>query len=392
MDSKKIFLNEKRAFAVLIFILAYYVFVKLVDFDKEYLSIITCLFWSLLSVYVYFQKNVRPSSKLKHKEFFMIWMLVCGVLYIVSYFAIGIIDGFGSNMYDTSFVGVLKNILTLGTVIIFREWVRNYIINSVQKKYAIFFGALIIIIFSFSEINIQSLVELNGIEEWMSYVSANVLPQVFFHTFLTFAAYTMGYIGTMIYASITRFPIWIVNVVPNFRWITILLVGTLFPILCIVILLAVSKKKATLGRKRIQKKENPYAWLAVSVLLVGLSWFSLGIFPVFPSVIVSNSMNPIIEKGDLIFIDRISFDDLEIGDIIQYQLEDIQVVHRIVRLESDEGIKYLITKGDNNNAEDVNPVGQEQVKGKYIGKIPYIGWPSVLLTLNANEDRVEQGE
>ena len=48
-------------------------------------------------------------------------------------------------------------------------------------------------------------------------------------------------------------------------------------------------------------------------------------------------------------------------------------------------------KGDNNKYEDPKPVLGEQVVGKHIATIPYIGWPGILLQQSGGEVQVETG-
>ena len=47
-------------------------------------------------------------------------------------------------------------------------------------------------------------------------------------------------------------------------------------------------------------------------------------------------------------------------------------------METENGVEY-ITKGDNNNVRDSGTVKFEDVEGKYIGKISYLGKAVILL-------------
>ena len=52
-----------------------------------------------------------------------------------------------------------------------------------------------------------------------------------------------------------------------------------------------------------------------------------------------------------------------------------QVLHRVVEITTSEnGERQFIFKGDHNNAEDLRPVVDEQIVGKYIGRVPKAGW------------------
>ena len=385
------FKKEKQALLLLVAVLAYYLLLKWLQFSAAYQSVITTLFWVMIGVYVYFCDKPNRHSKLKYADFYLVLMLICSVLYLISYFLIGTIDGFGVNIYDTSILGVAMNILVLGSTVVLREYVRNYLINSVQKRFAVAFGILIVLIFSFSEVNLETFGKLATVEDWISYTSKNVMPVVFFNVFMTFAAYIMGFYGTLIYATMTRFPVWIVRILPNFRWITLLLVGSLLPLLFTIVLRSISNRKSIRGKRQELKQESPYGWIATAVVGIVTVWFALGIFPIFPTAIVSNSMKPSVSRGDMVFIQKVDAATLKERDVILYNLDDIQVFHRIVKIEFAQGVRQYITKGDNNRFEDPKPVLGEQIVGKHIGTIPFIGWPGVALQQGGGEIGVETG-
>lgn len=79
--------------------------------------------------------------------------------------------------------------------------------------------------------------------------------------------------------------------------------------------------------------------------------------------IASNSMYPLINVGDGVMI-KIANEDTEInqGDIIAYKLGEHIIVHRVKEVVN--GNSY-ITKGDNNDVDDGNPIPREDVMGIY---------------------------
>lgn len=63
--------------------------------------------------------------------------------------------------------------------------------------------------------------------------------------------------------------------------------------------------------------------------------------------------------------------------VIEYQLNNIFILHRIVDVkETTNGYKYE-TKGDNNKELDLLPVEESQVVGKVTYVVSYLGFPSV---------------
>lgn len=94
-------------------------------------------------------------------------------------------------------------------------------------------------------------------------------------------------------------------------------------------------------------------------------------------VVVSGSMVPALNVGDLIVIRGVSSEELSDGTIIVFHSPadyDTLIVHRIVeKMRHDEDYAFK-TKGDFNYYEDNWIVPSKYIVGAYIGKIPYIGF------------------
>ena len=93
-----------------------------------------------------------------------------------------------------------------------------------------------------------------------------------------------------------------------------------------------------------------------------------GVFGVKPAVVLSGSMDPTIQTGDLIFIHSIEPATLQTGDVICYLSSGKAVTHRIVSVTTGEdGLPRYITQGDANNAADRLAVSADQVQGVWRG-------------------------
>lgn len=97
-------------------------------------------------------------------------------------------------------------------------------------------------------------------------------------------------------------------------------------------------------------------------------------------IIVSGSMEPELSEGDIIIVKKCEENDLKENDIISYRTGQSEITHRIVQIETTGKGKRYITKGDNNIIVDNEPVKYENIEGKYIGKISYLG--KVILFFN----------
>ena len=102
------------------------------------------------------------------------------------------------------------------------------------------------------------------------------------------------------------------------------------------------------------------------------------------NAIQTGSMEPEFYDGDLLIGKTTDIDGTyNKGDIVffesSYKGEDgisykMVKCHRIVKTKDDNGIKYYLTKGDNNNVNDAEKVKYEEIEGKYITKFVCIGY------------------
>lgn len=89
---------------------------------------------------------------------------------------------------------------------------------------------------------------------------------------------------------------------------------------------------------------------------------------------MGDSMAPIIESGTLVVVQP--EEQYFPGDIVAFVNEDgLNVVHRLVE-QTDEG---FVTKGDNNPRRDKNIVTFDDVVGRALFVVPYLGFTSLFL-------------
>lgn len=96
------------------------------------------------------------------------------------------------------------------------------------------------------------------------------------------------------------------------------------------------------------------------------------VFGYSPVIVLSGSMFPTFEAGDMILLQETDPSTLEEGDIICYlvdsaedSVEKVAVTHRIVSVQQQNGENVFITQGDANNIEDRIVVTQDQVQGEF---------------------------
>lgn len=97
-----------------------------------------------------------------------------------------------------------------------------------------------------------------------------------------------------------------------------------------------------------------------------------------PLIVLTDSMYPDIQSGDLIICQTIDAEDLEVGDVISFydpaSSSSAVVTHMVIEIIDENGMLSFRTKGINNNTEDRLPVPAEKVIAEYTGiRIPGAG-------------------
>lgn len=99
------------------------------------------------------------------------------------------------------------------------------------------------------------------------------------------------------------------------------------------------------------------------------------VFGIKPFIVLTGSMEPTINTGDMAIIKIVNPENLKVGDIIAFRNteEDVITLHRIVQIEKEDNTFCFKTKGDNNNFEDKQIVKKENLEGIYINRIKGLG-------------------
>lgn len=87
--------------------------------------------------------------------------------------------------------------------------------------------------------------------------------------------------------------------------------------------------------------------------------------------VVSGSMEPSIPIGSVIYVKTVDPVDITKGDVIAFQSGDSVIMHRVVDNKIVEGT--FVTKGDANEAEDMNEVPYTSLIGLVVRHIPVMG-------------------
>ena len=125
----------------------------------------------------------------------------------------------------------------------------------------------------------------------------------------------------------------------------------------------------------IEKVKKISYWTFLGFLLAALIFV---LFPLLPiknnyslRMVTSGSMRPTIKTGAVVMVKPVP--SYKVRDIITFQNgpgEEDVVTHRIISRQGDE----FTTQGDANNVADMKPIKEEQILGKVIWNVSYVGY------------------
>lgn len=118
---------------------------------------------------------------------------------------------------------------------------------------------------------------------------------------------------------------------------------------------------------------NILSWLVIVVIIGYIAVASPMLFGNRPVVVLTGSMEPSYPVGSLTYYHPATFEEIKIGDAITFKAGDSLVTHRVE--EKNDLSRNFITKGDNNETQDINPVEEVDLIGKTSTiAIPYLGY------------------
>lgn len=144
-------------------------------------------------------------------------------------------------------------------------------------------------------------------------------------------------------------------------------------------------KKKNTRKKRIKQTIKIICMPFITIIVLAIIYMgylkfvknenNISIFGFKQYMVLTGSMEPTYNVGDLIIVKEVKEDELKVGDNITYSIGngDETVSHRITDIINQDGKKQYKTKGDNNNSPDIDPVSFDKIQGKIVYKISKLG-------------------
>lgn len=140
-------------------------------------------------------------------------------------------------------------------------------------------------------------------------------------------------------------------------------------------------------KRSVLRKAVASLWLVVAFGALVLAGYQVGTGRWHATPVLSGSMRPGLQPGDVVVTQRVPVSDLQVRDVVVFHppnQSQRQTVHRIVKLTVKGGTTSITTWGDANRVADPEVSSLEGATAyRMVRVVPLLGYPAVWLQ-NAN--------
>lgn len=355
-----------------------------------YLYVINPIFWILLVCILRYLLGKNTENHKLRKQIVQ-YTIVATLVFIITYMLSGLFVTFGKNPYSTTLIGLFHNLWIFGSVLIAKEYVRYKLINNVYDKDKVKIAIFISIVYVIIDLELSYFIGKSVTTILIvKYVMQTVIPMIIRNILFSYTSIYSDWIPGAIYQILTNLYYWISPILPKAPWVMTAIIDTAIPAVLLLYIRFTKNKLDIFRTKENIRNSDPKNIIPLLVIIILAIWFATGVFPIKPIAIASGSMEKELFVGDIAIIQKCNANDVNVGDIIEYQMDGYTVIHRIIEKKQKKGEYYFITKGDNNKYPDSKEVRENQLIGKVIFKIRYLGYPAIWLhIIQENEQTIQ---
>ncbi len=334
---------------------------------------------SSIGIYFLFKPEKR---KERYTNEILIILIISVLLYYSITFLVGLFWGVYYTPYSKSFLGIIRNIF-LGLVLILSiENIRNVLV----RNYAYHKAILILVPFVCMCLELPSLVSFYTDKTTLDILSIflySVIPCLTKNLLLTYINYKSTIKLSILYQILMIIPTYIVPFLPNLGEFFYIVINIMLPIVIgLVIYKIVNITDFSIDNSRSLSFSMRGSKIVTAVLvsfIVLVLYLTSNMFRFTALAIGSNSMKGSINKGDIIIIDK-KAKKIKEKDVIAFKEQGVTIVHRVISINENVDSQKYQTKGDANKSADEWKVRDQDIVGKVVLRIRWLGIPTVALS------------
>ena len=332
----------------------------------------TAIVLVILSFVVSFFVKKKLLIDVVNEKHIVVAMIVFGVLYIGLYYMIGLYSSFYRTiLFRPS--SIYLYIIPISIIIVAVEYIRNKLLVDSSNLSKLLVTAICVIpdfaIFS-------SVYSSNDLDKFLVVVGFILFSAISNGLLFTYLSSRYGMKPIIVYRFITILYAYVFPIMPNVYMFFRTFVRIFYPLLIYYYMEQFYNTDKDVVKIKDRRKEvisMAFSTLFMILLIMLVSCkFKYGAL-----VIGSTSMAGTIDKGDIIVY--VTRNDAVENDVIVFRKGSVRVVHRVVKVEDRNVEMRYYTKGDANDTKDKEYVVGDDIIGKVLFSVKYLGRPTLWL-------------
>jgi len=371
-DKIRIFILE-----MLLVVILFFALFALNIFTRSILAIVIGIY----AVIVAYLLKRRKISSINKKQA-TILMIIFAMFYLGIFYLFGLYFGFVKTKIVLSFSTLFKFILPISVIVTASEYIRRIFLSHKLelkikgKKFDIsplltYVSMVIIDLLIYTEV--YNLAKLDDFLTILGFVFFASLSCNLLYNYITVRH---GSKGVIIYRLITVLFIYVFPIIPDMYIFFRSFLRMLYPYIIYLVFEKLYSKNDYIIAVQDKKKEvvGNTVLLVIAALLVMLisCQFRYGII-----VVGSGSMTGTLNKGDAVIFEKYDNQQIEEGQVIIFNYNDIQTIHRVVDIQKVNGEYRYYTKGDANKRNDEEYRTDADIYALVELRVKYIGYPTL---------------
>jgi len=336
-------------------------------------------------VYIYLGFDKRPVRKVYQANMLALLFII---FYALVFILISYLFGIGANAISDSPSLVLFNLWVNGSIVLFGELIRFRLIKAAGSSMRVITVFLVTIALAYGRLNDLRTVIHSEHAEVRVFIFASMFLAVTLSFVASYIAIEGSFFSTFIISFVYAVTPSAMPVLPQVEQMAWALISCFLLFISAILYHLFMNEKSQAQRmreKRLAKyrKKSPIAHVLTFACIGLIIAFFSQAFKYYPAVILTGSMTGTIDRGSIVFMEKIPQRDVFLrvgeGEIIHFYHGRMEFVHRVVGVRYNvNGEREFITQGDDNEIVDPFQVRQEDVLGIVHTFIPYVGYPYIV--------------
>ena len=370
--------NIKSIYLLEIIMLAFVIcFIPILQHTQLNKYMLKVAFSSISFIVFFLTFGMKKDNHLLKKYSILIVIINLLFTLIFTYF-LGIFIGFNRSLFSLSFSTIISGLVLTTLDIVAINLIRFIISkNSFENKKPIIFYTIIVIVFQIL-IQMTNTSLITGFDIF-EFVCVTVIITIAREALCSYMVYNIALAPCLLYDWVVNIYIYVLPIIPALNSFLYSIVFVILPFSIYYSLhkiLNMYNARDFITKERISK----LVFWPVFLLLILVVVLVAGIFKHQMIAIASNSMKPTFYRGDAIIYEKVSAQDINVGDVLVFNKDGRIITHRVVRKYMNNDEIAFVTKGDSNNSEDNGFIYSKDVLGRGEKIIKYVGYPTVLFS------------